>query len=76
MGRKWGAVDWESLAFDVRRSVVAGREGATKTKTQKSPYHLTTRLLQPYSTGDAKHITAAHLITSLQATQAKHAGRP
>jgi len=75
MGLKWGAVDWESLALDVRRSVVAGREGATKTEASEKPVPLDPHLLQPYSTGDAKHIGAAHLITSLQATQAKHAGR-
>jgi integrase len=40
MGLKWGAVDWESLALDVRRSVVAGREGATKTEASEKPVPL------------------------------------
>jgi integrase len=35
MGLKWGDVDWQGLEADVRRSVVAGRENATKTEASE-----------------------------------------
>ena len=44
MGLKWGAVDWDHLALDVRRSVVAGREDATKTEASEKPVPLDAEL--------------------------------
>jgi integrase len=40
MALKWGAIDWENLALDIRRSVVAGREDATKTEASEKPVPL------------------------------------
>lgn len=40
LGLKWGDVDWENLEVDVKRSVVAGRENATKTEASEKPVPL------------------------------------
>ncbi|HKS96272.1 MAG TPA: site-specific integrase [Terriglobia bacterium] len=40
VGLKWGDINWQNLAIDVRRSVVAGREGATKTEASERPVPL------------------------------------
>lgn len=37
VGLKWGDINWESLAINVSRSVVAGREGNTKTEASEKP---------------------------------------
>jgi integrase len=40
LGLKWGDVDWGNLEVDVRRSVVAGCENATKTEASEKPVPL------------------------------------
>jgi integrase len=40
VGLKWGDVDWANLSVFIRRSVVAGREEATKNKASKKPVPL------------------------------------
>jgi integrase len=40
MGLKWGAIDWDRLSMDIRCSVVAGREDATKTEASEKPVPL------------------------------------
>jgi len=37
IGLEWGDLDWRALTLSVNRSVVAGREGATKTRASKKP---------------------------------------
>jgi integrase len=37
---KWGDIKWQNLAIDVKRSVVAGREDATKTEASEKPVPL------------------------------------
>ena len=40
VGLKWGDIKWQNLAIDVKRSVVAGREDATKTEASEKPVPL------------------------------------
>ena len=40
IGLKWRDVAWQDLAIDVRHSVVAGRENATKTEASEKPVPL------------------------------------
>ena len=47
MGLQWGDFDWENFSVMVRRSVVHGRVGDTKTEASFRPLPLDTRLMAP-----------------------------
>jgi integrase len=47
MGLQWGDFDWENFSVMVRRSVVHGRVGDTKTEASFRPLPVDTRLMAP-----------------------------
>jgi len=47
MGLQWGDFDWENFSVMIRRSVVHGRVGDTKTEASFRPLPLDTRLMAP-----------------------------
>jgi len=47
MGLQWGDFDWETFSVMVRRSVVHGRVGDTKTEASFRPLPVDTRLMAP-----------------------------
>jgi integrase len=47
MGLQWGDFDWENFSVMIRRSVVHGRVGDTKTEASFRPLPVDTRLMAP-----------------------------
>lgn len=72
MGLKWGDVDWENLQVFVRRSVVAGREAATKTEASQKPVPLDPDL----ATALLQWRGQAHYVTDLDFIFAGDSGKP
>jgi len=72
MGLKWGDINWHYLAIFVRRSVVAGREGATKTEASQKPVPLDSDLAKALLQWRGQ----AHYVSDLDFVFAGGSGRP
>ena len=72
IGLKWEDVNWDGLAIDVRRSVVAGREDTTKTEASHKPVPLDPEL----ATAMLRWRNQAHYLTGSDFVFAGDSGRP
>jgi integrase len=72
MGLKWGDVIWQRLEADVRRSVVAGRENATKTEASEKLVPLDPAI----ATALLKWRCQAHYLADSDFVFAGDSGRP
>ena len=75
MGLQWGDFNWEDLTLLVRRSVVHGRVGDTKTEASRLPLPVDPSLADALRVHGSGACTENPAIGYLQTARERHAGR-